>query len=162
MMMKFKNLKKLFVLVLVIGLMACEQIEKIDKMMDADSAEVANEIAELSGTLAAVERLAAEGESKLLFKASGTEPGWIAEYYNDKFKLVVDYGKDSLMFSQKFEPGGDYNLTYSINENGKEIKLNLKIENKECTDAAGNKKEKSVTVTFNDKVYTGCGENLKD
>jgi uncharacterized membrane protein len=158
------TLRSLGFAALVIGFTNCEQIEKIDKQMDADSTDVANEVADMGGTLQAVEALAREGASELLFKASGSEPGWIAEYYTDKFRLVVDYGKDSLIIrniSKYFDLNGGYNFSYKNSEGGKEIHLNVKIEEKECIDATGNKKPKTVTITFNDKVYKGCGESVK-
>lgn len=163
-MMKLKNVMRLSVMVIAVGLIGCEQIEKIDKMMDADSTEVAHDIEELK-SLGTLERMTAEGESELLFKASGTEPGWIAEYYTDKFRLIVDYGKDSLIIrnvSKYFDSSTGYSsFSYKNSEVGNEVRLNVKIEDKECTAASGDKKTKTVTVTLNDKVYTGCGESLK-
>jgi uncharacterized membrane protein len=147
-----------------IFLSGCEQIAKIDAQMDADSTDVANEIADLK-SLGTLERMAAEGESELLFKASGSEPGWIAEYYTDKFRLVVDYGKDSLIIkniSKYFDTGKGYSsFSYINSEDGKEIHLNVKIEDNECTDEAGEKNPKTVTVTLNDKIYKGCGKSIK-
>ena len=160
----FSIVKSLAVIAIVIGFTNCDQVAKIDAQMDADSTDVANEIADLTGTLQAIERLAEDGESELIFKASGTEPGWIAEYYTDKFKLIVDYGKDSLIIkniSKYFDLNGGYSFSYKNSEEGKETRLNVKIEEKECTDAAGNKKPRTVTVTYNDKVYKGCGESTK-
>ncbi len=160
----FSIVKGLVLIAIVIGFTNCDQIAKIDKQMDADSTDIANEIADMTGTLQAIERLAEDGESELIFKASGTEPGWIAEYYTDKFKLIVDYGKDSLIIkniSKYFDLNGGYSFSYKNSEQGKETRLNVKIEEKECTDAAGNKKPRTVTVTYNDKVYKGCGESIK-
>jgi uncharacterized membrane protein len=157
-------MKKVFLVLLVAGLTSCEQIEKIDKQMDADSTEVAHDIEELK-SLGTLERMTAEGESELLFKASGTEPGWIAEYYTDKFRLIVDYGKDSLIIrnvSKYFDSSTGYSsFSYKNTETGKETRLNVKIEDKECTAASGDKKSQTVTVTLNDKIYTGCGESVK-
>lgn len=156
-------MKKILLALFVIALISCEQIEKIDKQMDADSTDVANEIADLK-SLGTLERMTAEGESELLFKASGTEPGWIAEYYTDKFRLIVDYGKDSLIIrniSKYFDSDNGYSsFSYKNTETGKEVRLNVKIEDKECNAASGDKKSQTVTVTLNDKVYTGCGEKV--
>lgn len=142
----------------------CEQITKIDKQMDADSTDVANDIADLK-SLGTLERMTAEGKSELLFKASGSEPGWMAEYYTDKFRLIVDYGKDSLIIrniSKYLDSDKGYSsFSYEISENGKEMRLNVKIEDQECTDEAGVRNPKTVTVTYNDKVYKGCGMSLK-
>lgn len=157
------GLKGLAIVTIVIGLMSCEQIEKIDKQMDADSTDVANEIADLK-SLGTLERMTAEGESELLFKASGAEPGWFAEYYTDKFRLIVDYGKDSLIIkniSKYFDSDKGYSsFSYKNTEAGNEVRLNVKIEDKECIAASGDKKSQTVTVTLNDKVYTGCGEKV--
>jgi uncharacterized membrane protein len=155
-------IKCLVVVAIAIGFMNCEQVAKIDAQMDADSTDIANEIADMTNTLEAVERLAEDGESELIFKASGTEPGWIAEYYTDKFKLIVDYGKDSLIIkniSKYFDVNGGYSFSYKNSEGGKEIHLNVKIEDKECIAASGDKKPRTVTVTYNGKIYTGCGES---
>lgn len=157
-------MKKIFLVLLVASFTSCEQIEKIDKQMDADSTDVANDIADLK-SLGTLDRMTAEGASELLFKASGSEPGWIAEYYTDRFRLIVDYGKDSLIIrniSKYFDSGTGYSsFSYKNTENGKEIHLNVKIEDHECTDEAGVKNPKTVTVTLNDKVYKGCGNSLK-
>ena len=156
-------MKKILLALFVVALVSCEQIEKIDKQMDADSTDVANEIADLK-SLGTLERMTAEGESELLFKASGTEPGWIAEYYTDKFRLIVDYGKDSLIIrniSKYFDSSTGYSsFSYKNTEAGNEVRLNVKIEDKECTAASGDKKSQTVTVSLNDKVYTGCGEKV--
>lgn len=156
--------KSLIFVTLVFGFINCEQVAKIDAQMDADSIDVANEIEDLK-SLGTLERMTAEGASELLFKASGSEPGWVAEYYTDKFRLVVDYGKDSLIIrniSKYFDSSTGYSsFSYKNSEGGKEIHLNVKIEDQECTDAAGEKKPNTVTVTLNDKVYKGCGVSLK-
>lgn len=156
-------MKKKFASIAVLAILfcQCEQIEKIDAQMDADSTDIANEIADLK-SLGTLERLAKE-EHKLLFKASGSEPGWTAEYYSDQFRLLANYGKDSLIIqniSKYFDLDGGYSFSYKNTEAGNEIRLNVKIEDKECINAAGDKKPKTVTITFNDKVYTGCGENV--
>lgn len=161
--MNFKSIKRFSIAVLTVGLIGCEQIEKIDRQMDADSTDVANEIEDLK-SLGTLERMTAEGESELLFKASGTEPGWIAEYYTDKFRLIVDYGKDSLIIrniSKYFDSSTGYSsFSYKNTEAGNETRLNVKIEDKECIAASGDKNSQTVTVTLNDKVYTGCGEKV--
>ena len=163
-----KNLviKSLAVVAIVIGFMNCEQIEKIDAQMDADSTDVANEIADLKN-MGMVEKLAEEGEvkSELIFVARGSEPGWLAEYYTDKFRLLVDYGKDSLIIkniSKYFDLKGGYSFSYKNSETGKEVRLNVKIEDKPCIEeSTAEKKSKTVTVTYNDKVYKGCGDEVK-
>lgn len=161
-------IKSLVVITIVIGFTNCDQVAKIDKQMDADSTDIANEIEDLTtGTLQALDKLSQEeAKSELIFMARGSEPGWIAEYYTDKFKLVVDYGKDSLIIkniSKYFDLKGGYSFSYKNNEAGKETRLNVKIEDKACVDeATAEKKSKTVTITYNDKVYKGCGEEVKN
>ena len=103
--------------------------------------------------------------SNLLFKATGIEPGWFAEFYNNKLRLVIDYGKDSLILeNQKFE-GLDNKEGYIFGEQGnKDASKNIGINiiNKPCTDAgSGNKKDRTVVVSFKGKTYKGCGSFVK-
>ncbi len=96
-------------------------------------------------------------EDKILFKASGTEPGWFAEISELKIRLVVDYGKDSLIIDNKgaaINEKEDYN--YSIKEN-----ISISAINKPCTAASGDKADRQVNVLFKGKKYTGCGSFVK-
>ena len=133
-------MKKYFLALACFSLLSCDQIEKIDKQMDADSTDIANEIEDLTtGTLQALDKLSQEDKSELIFIARGSEPGWVAEYYTDKFKLVTDYGKDSLIIkniSKYFDLKGGYSFSYKNSDAGKEVRLNVKIEDKACVDEA--------------------------
>ena len=40
---------------------------------------------------------------ELLFKAHGSEPGWFIEIYNNKMRMLLDYGKDSLLITDAFD-----------------------------------------------------------
>ena len=158
-------IKSIAIVSIVIGFTNCDQVAKIDKQMDADSTDIANEVSDMGGTLQAIAKLTEESKSELIFVARGSEPGWVAEYYTDKFKLVTDYGKDSLVIkniSKYFDLKGGYSFSYKNSETGKEVRLNVKIEDKACIDeATAEKKSKTVTITYNDKVYKGCGEEAK-
>lgn len=103
--------------------------------------------------------------SKLLFKASGIEPGWFAEFYNNKLRLVVDYGKDSLIMDNQKIEGLDDNEGYIFSVQGdKDAAKNVGINiiNKSCTDAgSGDKKDRAVVVTYKGKTYKGCGSFVK-
>jgi uncharacterized membrane protein len=106
-----------------------------------------------------------EETSTLLFKAFGIEPGWFAEFYSNKLRLVVDYGKDSLvMDGQKFE-GLDDKEGYVFSVQGdKDVSKNVGINiiNKSCEDAgSGDKKDRTVIVTYKGKTYKGCGSFVK-
>jgi uncharacterized membrane protein len=152
-------MKKLFALFLVTGLISCEQIEKIDKQMDADSADIANEIADMK---AEAQRQGANlGNGELLYKAVGSEPGWYAEFYTNKFRMLMNYGEDSIVLFREFKQGGDLNFTYKNEENGQKVNMNVKLEDKVCTDAAGGKNPNTVTVQFNEKTFVGCGTPVK-
>jgi len=154
-------MKKAFFIIVAFVFFGCEQIEKIDKQMDADSTDIANEIADMrSGNAGALEKLANDGGA-LLYKAVGSEPGWYAEFYESKFRMLMNYGKDSIVLFREFKEGGDLNFTYNNTEEGNNIKLIVKIEDKECTDDAGGKNPNTVTVNFNDKVLKGCGMPVK-
>ena len=94
---------------------------------------------------------------KILFKASGTEPGWYAEISELKIKLVVDYGKDSLIIDNKgavINEKEDYN--YSIKD-----QISISALNKPCTTASGDKADRQVIVSYRGKKYSGCGNFVK-
>ena len=106
-----------------------------------------------------------EEPQELLFRASGIEPGWLAEFYNNKLRLVVDYGKDSLiMDNQKFEDLDDKNgFVFEIKgekDNGKNVAI--RIINTTCVaSGSGNKEDRTVYVTYKGKTYKGCGSFVK-
>ena len=152
-------MKKLFALIFVIGFFNCEQIEKIDRQMDADSTDIANEIADMKAE--AEKRGANLGSGELLYKAVGSEPGWYAEFYTNKFRMLMNYGNDSIVLFREFEQGGNLNFSYKNEEDGQKVNMNVKLEDKECTDAAGGKNPNTVTVQFNAKTFTGCGTPVK-
>lgn len=103
--------------------------------------------------------------SKLLFKASGIEPGWFAEFYTDKLRLLVEYGKDSLIIDNQKMEGLDNKDGYIFAVQGeKDLNKNVGINiiNKSCVDAgSGDKKDRTVVVTYKGKTYKGCGSFVK-
>ncbi len=116
---------------------------------------------DMLNTLAETEELTPQS---ILFKASGTEPGWFAEFYNNKIRIVLDYGKDSLIIDN---PGPavnekeDYEYDVEDDKNkGKNIAI--LISGKSCTDAgSGDKKDRQVSIQYKGKVYKGCGSFIK-
>lgn len=104
-------------------------------------------------------------EQKLLFAAHGTEPGWFAQFYNNKLRLLVDYGKDSVLINDTFEKLDDakgYTYNKAVNENGLKYALSIAIENTSCiSEASGDKEDRKVTVKYNNKTYKGCGSFVK-
>lgn len=103
--------------------------------------------------------------SKLLFKASGTEPGWYAEFYNNKIKLVVDYGKDSLLINDNFEAiikPETFAYSKAESSNGSKYALAISVLNKACiAPGSGDKCDKTVEIKLNNQTYKGCGSIVK-
>ena len=97
-------------------------------------------------------------EDKILFKASGSEPGWIAEISQLKIRLLFNYGEDSLILDNKgavINEKEDYN--YIIDG-----KISISALNKPCTDeSSGEKMERQVVIAYKGKKHTGCGKFLK-
>jgi uncharacterized membrane protein len=110
----------------------------------------------------AVEELAnmkEEGTAELLFKASGTEPGWYAEFYADRIFIVANEGTAKITVKRKNE---DLNQTTDVVINiGSGAADNITIENKTCTNMAGEKESRSVKLVYNGKLYSGCGSFVK-
>ena len=152
-------MKKIIILFISLSIASCEWVEKIDRQMDADSTDVANDIEDMK---ALAERRGASFESgELLFKAVGSEPGWYAEFFTNKFRMLMNYGKDSIVLFREFRPGESLDFTYTSSGDGSNVKMSVKIEDKECIDDAGGKNPNSVTVEFNDKMFKGCGKPVK-
>lgn len=103
-----------------------------------------------------------KNENRLLFIANGSEPGWLVEFYTYKFRLVVDYGTDSLILeNQEFETMNKDEDFQFLEEESKH-RLTVNIKNKKCVEeGSGNKHNKTVVVTFKGKTYKGCGSYLK-
>lgn len=157
-MLKQIKMKKIIFALLIAGFFSCEQIEKLDKQMEPDSTDVANEIAEVKKEMALVEHLAKEDKSKLLFTAFGSEPGWTMEIYPTHIKAMLNYGQDSLWINDDFsgvnsESGFEYSAD---NNNGKII---IKIINESCIDGSkGDKHNRKVEFIVKGKTLTGCGD----
>lgn len=104
-------------------------------------------------------------EQKLLFVAHGSEPGWFAQVYNNKLRLLVDYGKDSLLIDDSFENINDvkgYTYNKAVSENGLKYALSIAVENVSCiSEASGDKEDRKITVKYNNKTYKGCGSFVK-
>ena len=101
-------------------------------------------------------------DDKVIFKAQGTEPGWIAEFSYSKLRLVLDYGKDSLIVEDSFEKVNDktgFSYTKTIADNKS---ITVSVQNKPCIESgSGDKAERTVIVKYNATIYKGCGEGIK-
>ncbi len=101
-------------------------------------------------------------DEKIIFKAIGTEPGWIAEFSTNKLRLIVDYGKDSVIIEDSFEKVNDesgFTYTKTVAENKS---VTISVQNKPCTESgSGNKAERTVLIKYNTTVYKGCGNSVK-
>jgi uncharacterized membrane protein len=151
-----------------IVLVSCTQVNSTGEKTVTQGDDTISSIEISTSKVDALNSLAEMDEpetSTLLFKATGIEPGWFAEFYNNKLRLVVDYGKDSLiMENQKFE-GLDDKEGYIFGVQGdKDANKNVGINviNKPCTDAgSGDKKDRTVIVSYKGKTYKGCGSFVK-
>ena len=90
---------------------------------------------------------------KPLLIARGSEPGWYAEFFANHLRLLVDYGKDSLILENDFSGINNDKTFNAVVEN----KLNISIANTPCTEeASGEKREKSISIKYKNKTYKGC------
>lgn len=149
-------------------LCACTQVntqgEKNIIQGDDTISSVDISVTKTGGLLDLAEEVEKAESQKLLFKATGSEPGWFAEIYSNKLRLVVDYGKDSLIIEDTFKDfENEKNFVYvkSINENGKANALSLSINKGVCTEASGEKQDYLVSLKLNSKSYKGCGSLVK-
>ncbi|MGZ4044418.1 MAG: hypothetical protein ACXVO9_14535, partial [Bacteroidia bacterium] len=94
-----------------------------------------------------------------------SEPGWYAEFYTDHVSMLLDYGKDTIKVEHDFSSinkDKSYKATMVnvTNNNGKKSSLSLQIniEDKSCTEMSGEKRDKAITLKYNNKEYKGCAE----
>lgn len=147
--------------ILALAMISCTQVNSnADKTITKGGDTVADVDISLSKLDAINELAEIKDPSELLFKASGTEPGWFAEFYNNKLRLVVDYGKDSIWIDDSFEKIKDDNgFTYM--KTIKEKSVTISVENKPCTSASGEEADRSMIVKLNNGIYKGCGSFVK-
>ncbi|MBA2610388.1 MAG: hypothetical protein H0U95_00350 [Bacteroidetes bacterium] len=92
-------------------------------------------------------------KAKPLLIARGSEPGWYAEFFIDHLRLLIDNGTDSLILEKDFS-GVDNDL-YSTTIAEKNIAIS--INDKTCTEeGSGEKRERSISIKYNNKSYKGC------
>ena len=97
---------------------------------------------------------------KPLLIARGSEPGWYAEFFKNKLRLLVNYGKDSITIENNFEDiTANKNYKFTINQTNKNTKISLviTIDLKSCTEeASGETRERTILIVYNSKTYKGC------
>lgn len=158
-------IKHTFFILAFSGLISCTQVNTSgEKTITQGDDTVANVDISLSKTEALGDLIEAasqeEEKTELLFKASGAEPGWLAEIYNNKLRLLVDYGKDSVIVNDSFsDVNNDKGFSYDkkVTYNNKDYTLSVRVFNKPCTDIVGNQANRAVVVKLNDGIYKGCG-----
>lgn len=151
----------------ILFLVSCTQVNSSNQKNVTKGDDTVSEVDISISKIDALNSLAEMDETqmhKLLFKAQGMEPGWFAEFYDNKMRLVVDYGKDSLLINDKFEISElDKAFAYSkaITISGKNVAVSVSINSTPCTSPSGDKEDRSVSVKFNNKEYKGCGSFIK-
>ena len=156
--------KILFILGAAFFLSACTQINSNSGKSITQGGDTVADVDVSLSKFDAIEELAAIEEpvkNNIVFKASGIEPGWFAEFYSNKLRLVIEYGQDSVILNQEFtdlknEKG--FSVTKSIKFHNQQTDLKISIDNKPCVNpGSGNKEDRVVTVELNKKNYKGCG-----
>ena len=148
-------------------LISCTQVNSNGEKTITQGGDTIGEVDISLSKWDAVEELSKIDEpkvDKILFKASGTEPGWFVEVYSNKLRLVVDYGKDSLLIEDKFdisETKETFAYSKSTTIGGKNIALAIAINNKPCVSTSGDKENRSISIKLNNKEYKGCGSFVK-
>ena len=96
------------------------------------------------------------------FRALGQEPGWLLEIIPDqKLIFISDYGQDTLTTQQYQLQKSDGERIYSAEVENRS--LNVSAKENRCTDImSGFEFPKTVTVSLDDKTYSGCGQSLVD
>ena len=151
-------MKKIISLLAIVALVSCTQVNSNSEKTVTKGGDTVSDVDISLSKMDVVEELSNIKDShEILLKASGTEPGWFAEFYPEKIRLVLDYGKDSVMFDRKNDDlAKKEDLKISFGKSDEII-----IAHKPCTNSAGDVTDKTVTVTYKSKKYQGCGSLSK-
>lgn len=159
------NILKIVIILVLIVLTACTQVNSNAETEITKGKDTVSKIEIAVSKINARDTLTEAKTTNLIFRARGSEPGWLAEVFRGKLRLLLNYGKDSVILSDKFEnlenPDG-YTYNREVTVNGKANKVTIRIQNKPCTEeASGESAERTVTITCNNVTYTGCGNFIK-
>lgn len=146
----------------LLWLASCTQVNSNGEKTVTQGEDTVSDVNISLSKMDAVEELSnmkEEGTAKLLFKASGSEPGWTAEFYEDRIFIVADQGTDKITVKRK---NIDLDQTTDVKINiGSSVVDDITIQNKPCTNMAGEKESRSVKLVYNGKLYMGCGSFVK-
>jgi len=145
--------KILGLLAIVLTISSCTQVNSSGEKNVTQGEDTIADVDISLSKMDVVEELANIKEDNLiLLKASGSEPGWFAEFYSTRIRLVVDYGKDSLLFDRKNDDLSKDNVKIQFGKSDE-----MTIIKKACTNAAGDVTDRTVSLTYKGKKYQGCG-----
>jgi len=143
-------------------LASCTQVNSTGDKTITQGEDTVSDVNISLSKMDAVEELAnmkEEGTAELLFKASGSEPGWTAEFFKDRIFIVADQGSDKITIKRNnIDLDQKTDLKIDI---GSSLVDCITIQNKPCTNMAGEKEERYVKLVYNGKLYTGCGSFQK-
>lgn len=143
-------------------LVSCTQVNSNGEKTVTQGEDTLSDVSISLSKMDAVEELAnmkEDGKADLVFKASGTEPGFTAEFYADRLYLVADYGKDKLTIKRaNIDLDQTSDLKIDLQSGAGDYIL---IQNKPCQNAAGELEERTVQLTYKGKLYKGCGSFKK-
>lgn len=89
--------------------------------------------------------------------ARGHEPGWFAQFYEHRLRLLYNYGEDSLHVRNDFSALRGGNAFQLIKPANCEA-LTVDVRTESCTEAgSGEQRERTVIVTLGDLRLRGCG-----
>jgi uncharacterized membrane protein len=165
---------KILLVLLALPILAFSCNTKIDEEdnIPTSKTELLTSLSEIDDTVKSetevnTETLSIENNAlaaKPLLIARGSEPGWYAEFFKDRLRLLLDYGKDSVLVEANFSEvakAKSFKSSYTKATTGKGktkvIALAIVIDIKSCTEeASGEKRERTITIKYNGKTYKGC------
>lgn len=154
-MIKLITMKKQLIFALSLTTVACTNHQS-----PSDNTSTSNHIAHIqsstnvptqSDSLSKDKKFAQIPQNAILM-ANGTEPGWILLLYSNKYELVINYGKDTIIEDISIAQP----LQFPLHIRGQ--KASIQLEKKECIATSGEKQSISATVMVNGQTLNGCGK----
>ncbi len=91
---------------------------------------------------------------EIIYKASGSEPGWYMELTTTQVRFINNYGQDTMIFEHKKDIE---KLPLLITKED----ISIKIDKQKCTAVSGEEKLLLVEINYKGKTLRGCGDKIK-
>lgn len=104
-------------------------------------------------------------DEKVVFRASGTEPGWVLSFTDRTFAISAYYGDVTITAplpeAQGMEDGSIYNIKTEPREGEEGHQMEIRIMHESCVDDSDTTFPNQVQVVLDGQTLEGCGGEME-